>query len=143
MRTRAQYANDLKRKQMERNKLPKRCRGTGGKAPRKQIFNEKQLPPIKLRITKSYNSKFLGPPKPQDDLESHSVPSIENQNDELPPLVQNEPFNNQPDIKTEPVDSEQEYNQPNSQNQSVKIDKETQTVLCTCCSSCSHNALDI
>ena len=149
MRTRAQYNKDLKKRQMERNKLPKRCRGTGGKAPRKQIFNEKQLPPIKLRISKTYNSKFLGPPKPEDNLEHQSDQPIDNQHDDLPPLVRNEPIVNQPDVKTEPVDSEQEflpalpYNQPTSQNQSVKIDKETQTVLCTCCSSCSLNALGI
>ena len=105
MRTRAQYAEDLRKKQIERNKLPKRFRGTGGKAPRKQIFNEKQLPPIKLRISKTYNSKFLGPPNPQDNLENQSDQPIVNQHDELPPLVPNEPIRDEPDVKTEPVDS--------------------------------------
>ena len=149
MKTRAQYAEDMRKKQIERNKLPKRFRGTGGKAPRKQIFNEKQLPPIKLRISTTYNSKFLGPPKPQDNLKNQSDQPIDNQIDEMPPLEPNNPIHNQPDVKTEPVDSDQEflpalqYNQPKSQNQTVGIDKETQTVLCTCCSSCSHNALDI
>ena len=147
MKTRAQIAKDLRKKQMERNKLPKRLRGTGGKAPRKQLFGEKQLPPIKLRITKSYNSKYLGPPPPPDNLEGQSD-HPNNHDDDLPPLVPNQQAVDHPDIKTEPVNSDEDFlpgsmqdNHLNSQNQMIKNDKETQTVLCTCCQACSNNAL--
>ena len=146
MKTRAQIAKDLRKKQMERNKLPKRLRGTGGKAPRKQLFGEKQLPPIKLRISKSYKSKFLGPPRPDDDLERQSD-QPNNHDDDLPALEPQEHAENQPDVKTEPVNSDEDFlpgsmrdNQLISQNQLMKNDKETQTVLCTCCPACSHNA---